>query len=36
MIGRVTAAAATVAGGGQEAGRAGPGGTADFGEWSPG
>ena len=33
VIGRVTA---TVAGGGREAGRVGPGGTADFGEWSPG
>ena len=36
MIGHVTAAAVAVAGGGQEAGRAGPRGTADFGEWSPG
>ena len=33
MTGRVTAA---VASGGQEDGRAGPGGTADCGEWSPG
>ena len=36
MSGRVTAAAAAVAGGGREDGRASPGGTADFGEWSPG
>ena len=36
VISRVTAATATVAGGGREAGRAGPGGTTDFGEWSPG
>ena len=36
MIGRVIAAVAVVAGGGREAGRAGLGGTADFGEWSPG
>ena len=35
MIGRVTVAA-TMAGGGREVGRAGPRGTADFGEWSPG
>ena len=32
MINSVTTAAA-VAGGGREAGRAGPGGTADFEEW---
>ena len=37
VIGRVTTAAAeAVAGRGQEAGPASPGGTADFGEWSPG
>ena len=33
MIDRVTAVVAAVAGGGREAGRADPGGTADFGEW---
>ena len=32
MRGRVTAVAAAVANGGREAGRVGPGGTADFGE----
>ena len=32
VSGRVTAVAAVVAGGGREAGRAGPRGTADFGE----
>ena len=36
MICRFTAAAAAMAGEGREAGQAGPGGTADFGEWSPG
>ena len=36
VIGRVTAAAAAVAGGGREDGRAGPEGIADFGEWLPG
>ena len=36
VIGRVTAATVAVAGGGREAGRVGLGGTADFGEWSPG
>ena len=36
VIGRVTAAAATMAGGGREAGRAGPEGIIDFGEWWPG
>ena len=36
VIGLVTAAAAAVAGGGQEAGRAGPGGTSNCREWSPG
>ena len=34
VVGRVIAAA--VAGGWREAGRVGLGGTADFGEWSPG
>ena len=33
VIGRVTAAATAVTGGGLEAGRAGPRGTTDFGEW---
>ena len=36
MIGRVTATAVAVAGRGREAAQAGPGGTVDFGEWSPG
>ena len=36
VIGRVTAAVETVACGGRADGRAGPGGTADCGEWWPG
>ena len=36
VIGRVTTAEATMAGGGREAGRAGLGGIVDFGEWSSG
>ena len=36
MSGRITVVAAAMAGGGREAGLAGPGGTADFGEWSSG
>ena len=36
VIGRVTAVVAAVAGGVRVAGRVGPGGLADFGEWWPG
>ena len=36
VIDHVTAAVAAVASRGREAGRANPGGTADFGEWSLG
>ena len=36
VIGRVTALVAAVAGGVREAGRAGPGGIADSGEYWPG
>ena len=36
MTGLVTAGVAPMDGGGREDERAGPGGTADFREWSPG